>query len=198
MRPERPDPKSFSLAMSRFIRFIQTKIGRMGRLCLLLFLVTNLQISTQSLWAQAPVDSASRQAISQESTGSAGQVASVFESEPEWLEWIASKNAKSNPKSNPKSAWDSWWPSGSKTKTSRTVRSYETNKKTLSQRLSISSKRMWNKTTEWLDPYPDPKPPSESNSKKSGWFSSWGNAWGSEPKKQSQSVSDFIGQEHPR
>jgi hypothetical protein len=62
----------------------------------------------------------------------------------------------------------------------------------------MSSKRMWNKTTEWLDPYPDPKPSSESNSKKSSWFSSWGNTWGSEPKKQSQSVSDFIGQEHPR
>ena len=187
----RPDPKSFSLAMCRFI---QTKIGLMGRLCLLLFLVSNLQISTQSLWAQAPVDSALRKAISPQSAESAGQVASVFESEPEWLEWIASKN----PKSKPKSTWSSWWPSASKTKTSRPVRSYETNNKTLSQRLSMSSKRMWNKTTEWLDPYPDPKPSSESNSKKSSWFSSWGNARGSEPKKQSQSVSDFIGQEHPR
>jgi hypothetical protein len=166
----------------------------MGRSCLLLFLISNLQISTESLWAQAPVDSALRQATSHQSPESAGQVASVLESEPEWLEWIASKNSKSNPKS----AWSSWWPSGSKTKTSRPVRSYETNKKTLTQRLSMSSKRMWNKTTEWLDPYPDPKPPSESNSKKSSWFSSWGNAWGSEPKKQSQSVSDFIGQEHPR
>ena len=174
----RPDPKSFSLAMCRFI---QTKIGLMGRLCLLLFLVSNLQISTQSLLAQAPVDSALRKAISPQSAESAGQVASVFESEPEWLEWIASKNSKSKPKST----WSSWWPSASKTKTSRPVRSYETNNKTLSQRLSMSSKRMWNKTTEWLDPYPDPKPSSESNSKKSSWFSSWGNAWGSEPKKQS-------------
>ena len=183
--------RSFRLSRSKFI---QTKIGPSGRLCLLLFLVANLQISTQSLWAQAPVDSALRQAISQQSPESAGQVASVFESEPEWLEWIASKNSKSNTKS----AWSSWWPSGSKTKTTQPVRSYETNKKTLTQRFSMSSKRMWNKTTEWLDPYPDPKPSSESNSKKSSWFSSWGNAWGSEPKKQSQSVSDFIGQEHPR
>lgn len=184
-------PRFFSLSMSKCI---QTKIGLMGRSWLLLSLISILQISTQSLWAQAPVDSALRQATSHQSPESAGQVASVLESEPEWLEWIASKNSKSNPKS----AWNSWWPSGSKTKTSRPVRSYETNKKTLTQRLSMSSKRMWNKTTEWLDPYPDPKPPSESNSKKSSWFSSWGNAWGSEPKKQSQSVSDFIGQEHPR
>ena len=78
----RPDPKSFSLAMCRFI---QTKIGLMGRLCLLLFLVSNLQISTQSLWAQTPLDSALRKAISPQSAESAGQVASVFESEPEWL-----------------------------------------------------------------------------------------------------------------
>lgn len=204
----RPDPRSFRLSMCPCI---QTEMGLMGRLCLLLFWILNLQISTQCLLAQAPLDPVSRQAISNpfqaakptlpattqkspESPESAGQVASVFESEPEWLEWIASKNSKSKSKS----AWSSWWPSGSKTKTARPVRSYETNNKTLSQRLSMSSKRMWNKTTEWLDPYPDPKPPSEANSKKSSWFSSWGNAWGAEPKKQSQSVSDFIGQEHPR
>jgi hypothetical protein len=180
---------------------MQERIKRLGSLrplyalWLLVLLVDFGRSPAQNAWAQSPqtrFETPAERQISSRPVVSAGQVASVFESDPEWLEWIASKNRKSNAKSS----WSSWWPSGSNTKSSRPARSYGTNNKTMAQRFSLSSKRMWNKTAAWLDPYPDPKPQSES--KKSSWFSSWTNAWGSEPKKPSQSVSDFIGQEHPR
>jgi hypothetical protein len=131
-----------------------------------------------------------------DSERSAGQVASVFDEQPEWLQWIATKSKKS--KSQSSSSWGTWW-GGTSGATSRSpVSSYRRDNKSISQRMWISTKRAWNTTTSWLDPYPDPKPSSATRPAKKSWFSGWSEAWTEKDKKPSQSVSEFIGQEHPK
>lgn len=129
---------------------------------------------------------------------SAGQVASVFEQQPEWLEWIASKSKPMGKSKSSSGSWASWWGGMTKPKARGPVSSYRRDNKTFSQRMWISTKRAWNTTASWLDPYPDPKPESPMRPAKKGWFSGWGDSSGSSSKKPSQSVSDFIGQEHPK
>lgn len=127
---------------------------------------------------------------------SAGQVASVFDQQPEWLEWIATKSKKS--KSESSSIWGTWWGGSSGTTSRSPVSSYRRDNKSISQRMWISTKRAWSTTASWLDPYPDPKPESPMRPAKKSWFSGWGDSWGGDSKKPTQSVSDFIGQEHPK
>lgn len=129
-----------------------------------------------------------------DSDRSAGQVASVFEQEPQWLEWIAVKSTKNRPKSSSNS-WGSWWTPSKKS--GSPISSYRRDNKTMSQRMWISTKRMWNTTASWLDPYPDPKPESAMRPGKKSWMSSW-EGWGGKSDKPTQSVSEFIGQEHPK
>lgn len=129
---------------------------------------------------------------------SAGQVASVFEQQPEWLEWIASKSKPMGKSKSSSGSWASWWGGMTKPKARGPVSSYRRDNKTFSQRMWISTKRAWNTTASWLDPYPDPKPESPMRPAKKSWFSGWGDSSGSSSKKPSQSVSDFIGQEHPK
>ncbi len=129
---------------------------------------------------------------------SAGQVASVFEQQPEWLEWIASKSKPMGKSKSNGGSWGSWWGGMSKSKSRGPVSSYRRDNKTFSQRMWISTKRAWSTTASWLDPYPDPKPESPMRPAKKSWFSGWGDSWGGDSKKPTQSVSDFIGQEHPK
>jgi hypothetical protein len=128
---------------------------------------------------------------------SAGRVASVFEQQPEWLEWIASKGSKTKSKSS-NGSWSSWWSGASKPKTRGPVSSYRRDNKTYSQRMWASTKRAWATTASWLDPFPDPKPESPMRPAKKSWYSSWTEGWGGKSDKPSQSVSEFIGQEHPK
>jgi hypothetical protein len=129
---------------------------------------------------------------------SAGQVASVFEQQPEWLEWIASKSGPMGKSKSASGSWGSWWGGMTKPRGRVPVSSYRRDNKTFSQRMWVSTKRAWNTTASWLDPYPDPKPESPMRPAKKSWFSGWGESWGGSSKKPSQSVSDFIGQEHPK
>ena len=129
-----------------------------------------------------------------DSDRSSGQVAWVFEPEPQWLEWIAGKSSVTRPKSSSNS-WGSWWTPSKKS--GSPISSYRRDNKTMSQRMWISTKRMWNTTASWLDPYPPPKPESAMRPGKKSWFSSW-EGWGGKSDKPTQSVSEFIGQEHPK
>ena len=120
----------------------------------------------------------------------------------EWLEWIANKSKKSSFSSGKSSSGTSWWTgskSGSKV-TSPMTRSYSINNKTTYQRMSLSAKRMWNRTAEFLDPFPEPKSKSVVQTQKSSksWWSSMSEGWGGKEAKRSQSVSEFIGQDIPR
>jgi hypothetical protein len=73
---------------------------------------------------------------------------------------------------------------------------YSRNNSTAWQKMSKTSKRWWNRTTELLDPYPEPKPLSASDSKsESGWFSGW---FGKKDERKFDSVNDFLSQPIPK
>jgi len=80
------------------------------------------------------------------------------------------------------------------------VNSYSRNNSSTWNRMSKTSKRWWNKTTELLDPYPDPKPSTysslgETANSKGNWFT------GMFSKKESdapKTVPDFLRQESPK
>jgi len=160
--------------------------------CLLLVAIGFLD--TRIALAQGEFESSDQRSV--------GQVASVFEQDPEWLEWIASKNKKTTAKSSTSSwgsgSWGSWWSGSTSSKPRSPMSSYRRDNKTTYQRFSQSSKRMWSTTASWLDPYPAPKPQSSIRPAKKSWYSSWTEGWGGGTKKPTQSVSDFIGQEHPK
>lgn len=74
------------------------------------------------------------------------------------------------------------------------VSSYPRSNASSWKKVSNTSKRWWNKTTELLDPYPDPKPStytSNSNSQKSksSWFSGW---FSSKEPDVPRTANDFL------
>lgn len=167
------------------------------RLLLAVFFGVLLTMVTGATWVQGQEHDRGVRNGGEGQDPSAGQIASVFEQEPEWLEWIASKNFKprSSASSSSWGSWTGWW--GTNKKSGGAISSYRRDNKTMSQRMWLSTKRMWSTTASWLDPYPAPKPESAMRPAKKSWYSSWG-GWGDKTDKPSQSVSEFIGQEHPK
>ena len=100
--------------------------------------------------------------------------------------------------SKPSSAKSSWLPTMKMPRmpwssNNQRPSSYPRNPSTL-KKLSNTSKRWWNKTTEMLDPYPDPKPSrytntSESQKSKSSWFSGW---FSSKEPEVPRTANDFL------
>ena len=117
---------------------------------------------------------------------------------PAWLEFVAGKS---------KSGGSSWWPSWKlpSWKTSGTTgwwssdkkaSSYSRNNKTTMQKISQTSKRWWNNTLEFLDPYAPPKERPNSSASDSGFF---GKMFGSkEGSPKFNSVPEWAGQPMPK
>ena len=80
------------------------------------------------------------------------------------------------------------------------VNSYSRSNTSTLGKMSKTTKRWWNTTTEWLDPYPDPKPSahsSSSDSKKSNsnWFTG---IFQKEETNRPMNEIDFLRQEKPQ
>ena len=80
------------------------------------------------------------------------------------------------------------------------VSSYSRSNGTTWNRMTKTSKKWWNKTTEVLDPYPDPKPSKYASSnasekKKTNWFTGM-----FQPKetKKIETLPDWLRQESPK
>lgn len=75
------------------------------------------------------------------------------------------------------------------------VNSYSRNNTSTWGKMTKTSKRWWNKTTELLDPYPDPKPStyttSDSQPPKPSFWSGW---FGSKEPEGPRTANDFLAQ----
>lgn len=124
--------------------------------------------------------------------------------QPEWLHWIAGSG-----KSSRNSGWWPNWkmpswkmPGWGKSKsqgwwsTTTPNSSYKKNNKTLTQKISQTSKRWWSNTVEFLDPWAEPKPkPGRSDSDSGGFGKMFG--W-QESEQKFNSVPEWMGQPTPK
>jgi len=143
------------------------------------------------LWLLGPIAQAGDGPYSASSaSGRAG-----VEQESDWLTWIAASNGGKS---------KSWFPTWSPFKSSKSTgsslasqSSYSKNNKTTWQKMSMTSKRWWRKTAEFLDPYAPPKPTPGVTSKSSG--SNWLTGW-MKPKEENniETVPEFLKQGLPK
>lgn len=117
---------------------------------------------------------------------------------PEWLTFVAGKN-----KSGTGSWWPSWkLPSWKKSGTTgwwtseKKASSYSRSNKTTMQKISQTSKRWWNNTLEFLDPYAPPKERPNSSQSDPGFFGKLFGPKDTGPKFNS--VPEWAGQPMPK
>jgi hypothetical protein len=117
---------------------------------------------------------------------------------PDWLAFIGNGS-----KSNAGSWWPSWkfpsWPTPKSTKSGagwwnsgKSGSSYSKNNKTTMQKVSQTSKRWWNNTLEFLDPYAPPKERPATARSNPGFFGKL--FGGGEPAPQFNSVPEWASQ----
>jgi hypothetical protein len=119
--------------------------------------------------------------------------------QPDWLIWVAG----SRKSTSSTGWWPSWkMPSWGKSKSqgwwssSKSGSSYSRDNKTFTQKVSQTSKRWWNNTLEFLDPWAEPKPKATQSGSSSGGF---GKMFGwHESEQKFNSVPEWMGQPTPK